>query len=296
MKTPCNTIPSLAVLSALILFGLARAGAEDQPLELSLVSEHTAITPGRPFTLGLFLQHQPHHHSYWKEPGIVGLATSLTWELPAGFSAGEIQWPIPEIVDMRGHAAYGYTKDTLLVVDLNAPTHLKPGDKVTLKAKAAYMCCSQERCTPGFKDLGITLPVQHAGHPRSPDEAWSPIFAKARDAFPRAAPDWKGRARDAGEHYEVRLDAPADVELPEGETLYWFSTSGQVNSEKPQTIRREGNVVYLSLPKHPFADAEAKAFAGILRSENGWAAGERRVAGLAITVPMGNVSPAGDIR
>ncbi|MBC7940485.1 MAG: protein-disulfide reductase, partial [Chitinophagaceae bacterium] len=51
------------------------------------------VSAGKPVWLGLKIDHQPHWHTYWKNPGDSGLPTALEWTLPAGVTAGEIAWP-----------------------------------------------------------------------------------------------------------------------------------------------------------------------------------------------------------
>jgi DsbC/DsbD-like thiol-disulfide interchange protein len=51
--------------------------------------------PGQTVWLGLLLDHAPKWHTYWKNPGDSGLPTELQWTLPAGVTAGPIQWPTP---------------------------------------------------------------------------------------------------------------------------------------------------------------------------------------------------------
>lgn len=50
-------------------------------VEVSLVSDAATIEAGKPFTVALRMQHDPHWHSYWLAPG-TGYATSLKWTLP----------------------------------------------------------------------------------------------------------------------------------------------------------------------------------------------------------------------
>ena len=88
----------IALLPAILLASLSHGGETEKPLEVSLISESRSIRAGRPFFLGLHLIHPPGSHTYWKNPGIVGLATTVEWDLPPGFSAGEIQWPAPQAV------------------------------------------------------------------------------------------------------------------------------------------------------------------------------------------------------
>ena len=42
------------------------------------------VTPGKPLWLGLKIEHKPHWHTYWKNPGDSGLPTTLDWQVPAG--------------------------------------------------------------------------------------------------------------------------------------------------------------------------------------------------------------------
>ncbi|WP_354675267.1 protein-disulfide reductase DsbD domain-containing protein [Cupriavidus alkaliphilus] len=66
--------------------------------------------------LGLSIQHQPHWHTYWKNPGDSGLATTLSWQLPDGVRAGDIEWPTPQQLPVGPLMNYGYEGQVLLPV------------------------------------------------------------------------------------------------------------------------------------------------------------------------------------
>ena len=55
-----------------------------------LIPESTTVQPGKPFDVALHLHSDPGWHTYWINPGDAGLATSITWMLPPGFTAGPI--------------------------------------------------------------------------------------------------------------------------------------------------------------------------------------------------------------
>ena len=74
------------------------------------------VVPGRPLWLGLAIRHQPHWHTYWKNPGDAGLPTTLAWTLPAGMAAGEIAWPVPRQIPVGSLMNYGYEGELLLAV------------------------------------------------------------------------------------------------------------------------------------------------------------------------------------
>ena len=64
-------------------------------IKAELLADTDAVVSGKPFTIGLLLRIAPGWHMYWKFPGDAGLPTEIKWNLPVGWKAGEIQWPIP---------------------------------------------------------------------------------------------------------------------------------------------------------------------------------------------------------
>jgi thiol:disulfide interchange protein/DsbC/DsbD-like thiol-disulfide interchange protein len=144
----------------------------------SLLADTTAVVPGKPFLVGLRLQMEPHWHTYWQYSGDAGLPTKITWQLPAGFTAGPIQWPLPEKISSAGDIEnYGYSDEVLLLTEITPPAQVAPGN-LTFKAKAEWLVCAQI-CVPGSKELDLTLP---SGGTPQPDNA--ALFAKYRALLP----------------------------------------------------------------------------------------------------------------
>ena len=114
-RSPQMKIPIKSSLALLFSLALASAEQETQGADLKFVAAVSAIQPGVPFTVALHIRHEEGFHTYWKAPGIVGLPTMIEWKLPPGFSAGPIEWPSPELVDMASHPAHGYHRDVLLL-------------------------------------------------------------------------------------------------------------------------------------------------------------------------------------
>jgi len=52
--------------------------------------------PGETVMAAVHLHMDANWHTYWKNPGLSGIASDIKWQLPKGMSAGEIQWPVPE--------------------------------------------------------------------------------------------------------------------------------------------------------------------------------------------------------
>ena len=85
----CTLFSAVFAATSIVIPSCCYAG-----VEVDLVSSVASIDPGKPFTVALRMQHDPHWHTYWVNAG-TGLPTSLTWQLPDGFKAGDIDWPVP---------------------------------------------------------------------------------------------------------------------------------------------------------------------------------------------------------
>ena len=135
---------------------------------------------GKPMWLGLALQHQPHWHTYWKNPGDSGLATVLQWTLPAGVQAGEVQWPLPQKISIGTLANFGYEGAVLLPVPLTLGPDFAPapGQKtLDITLNASWLVCRQE-CIPQEGRFSIQLPLQGAL------ALHTPLFDAAQQSIP----------------------------------------------------------------------------------------------------------------
>ena len=107
-----RVLPVLAILLHVPLMAQSTT-VRDQNVEARLISSHSTIKAGEPFTIGLQFNIDPTWHTYWSNPGETGLPTSLKLDLPSGFTAGELQFPVPKKFitdygfDVR-EAGYGY--------------------------------------------------------------------------------------------------------------------------------------------------------------------------------------------
>src|SRR5882672_6180102 len=102
-----------AGLLSISLLGSPAARAQ---VSASLVAADSSVEPGKSFTVALRLTHQRGWHTSWINPGI-GQPTSLSWRLPPGLIAGEIQWPAPRLIETAGRVTgHGYSGELLLPV------------------------------------------------------------------------------------------------------------------------------------------------------------------------------------
>ena len=114
-----RTRPLLLWIAALsLLLGVAGGSyakaVQTEHVEAELVAARTAAEPGSPLRIGLRLKMDEHWHTYWRNPGDTGLPTTIQWQLPAGFQAGDIEWPAPQRIDVGPFANYGYEGEVVL--------------------------------------------------------------------------------------------------------------------------------------------------------------------------------------
>jgi thiol:disulfide interchange protein/DsbC/DsbD-like thiol-disulfide interchange protein len=141
----------------------AHAGAvKTEHVTAELVASASAVQPGQTVQVGLLLQHIPHWHTYWRNPGDSGLPTTLSWTLPDGSRIGDIQWPAPKRLPIGPLVNYGYEDELLLPMAFTAPADARPGSELLLKARADWLVC-KDVCIPENATLELRLPVVAAG-------------------------------------------------------------------------------------------------------------------------------------
>ena len=146
-------------------FALSGSAVATDNVKARLVSEVSAIAPGQSFWVALELDIRDGWHTYWRNPGDSGQATTLKWQLPPGFTAGDIVWTAPHRFEIPPLVNYGYAKHAVHLVQITAPKDLKAGTPVALSAKASWLVCS-DVCIPEDADLQLKLPVERRGRCR----------------------------------------------------------------------------------------------------------------------------------
>ena len=209
-----------------------------------LVSEVSAIAPGQPFWVALEFNIRDGWHTYWRNPGDSGQATSLEWRLPAGFAAGDIVWTTPHRFELPPLVNYGYAVHAVHLVEITPPKDLKPGTSTTLSAKASWLVCS-DVCIPEDADLQLKLPV--AGSVGAVDASDAALFAAARSELPGAEPAiTSARIRDG--QLIIALGKEWGATLPQIKSLAFFPyDEGGIEYAAPQTLIRNKDSVELSM-------------------------------------------------
>jgi thiol:disulfide interchange protein len=232
------------LLASPAAFSLSGDIAATDNVKARLVSETTAIAPGQSIWVALDLTIRDGWHTYWRNPGDSGQATSLEWKLPPGFAAGAIVWTAPHRFDLPPLVNYGYAKHAVHLVQITAPKDLTVGRGVTLLAKASWLVCS-DVCIPGDANLELKLPVTAADGAADPADA--PLFATARSELPSPEPA-PTSARVQNGQLVITLDPKWGATLSEIKSLSFFPyAEGSIEYAAPQTVTRTPDTMALAV-------------------------------------------------
>ena len=178
-------------------------------LTAELVAQSASVAPGGTAYLAIRQSIAKGWHTYWRNPGDSGEATSAKWTLPAGWKVGDTVWPAPERLPLGPLMNYGYVGDVLLPVAVEVPASAKPGSTQLLQADVTFLVCS-DICVPEEAKIQLSLPV--SGAAPSPDPKWGAAIAKTLADAPKAsglqaATAWTGPA----DHRVLELGVVGDL-------------------------------------------------------------------------------------
>jgi thiol:disulfide interchange protein/DsbC/DsbD-like thiol-disulfide interchange protein len=241
-------------------FALSGSPVATDNVKAQLVSEVNAVGPGQVFWVALELNIRDGWHTYWRNPGDSGEPTKLAWQLPPGFTAGDIVWTTPHRFEITPLVNYGYAKHAVHLVQITAPKDLKAGTPITLAAKASWLVCS-DVCIPEGADLQLKMPVSAQAGGIDPQE--SSLFAAARGELPSAQPAATS-ARIQGDQLIIALGSEWGATLSQITSLSFFPyAEGGIEYAAPQKLTRTKDAVELSM-KVGYQPPKAGAIRGVL--------------------------------
>lgn len=216
-------------------------GAGPHPVRAQLVADVATVSPGAAFGLGVQLKMEEGWHVYWRTSGDSGGPTRIDWTLPAGFEAGQLQWPVPrkftDYIDQDAFITYGYEKATMLAVPVQAPEKVAAAPEVEFTAAVSWLVCS-DVCMPGDTTLTLTLPLQQ--HGSATEAAHQQLF----------------------EHYRAQLPLAHSAAVPLWVTAHIDSSSSDMVAQVELSVRprKRGPITELEPDFYPYRTHEGLEF------------------------------------
>lgn len=187
-----NSFRSAVVLLLLTFLGWSSAplwaasSAQADHLSVQLLVPEGTLVPGQPFHAGLYFKLEPQWHVYWVNAGDSGEPPRIQWQLPAGISAGPMQYPTPKRLPLGPLMDYGYEGEVLFPMAMQTTPDLKTGE-VHLSAKVDWLVC-REVCLPGKANLDLTRKVESSGAQAAAIEPDKQIFDRLSGNLPQPLP------------------------------------------------------------------------------------------------------------
>jgi thiol:disulfide interchange protein DsbD len=240
-----------------------------------------AARPGETVIAGVVLRMDAKWHTYWRNPGASGMATRIDWDLPPGFEAGEVHWPVPRKLYAEDDlTTYVYYDQVVLLAPIRLATDLVPGPK-TIRAKVSWLECDVA-CLPGDATVEATLVVGPASTPSEAAELlkdWQNKLPVAADGSrPALAPDpsgftipefaarWDGDEKDSLRPLVIEWTAPAD--LAEADFYPFASEDYEVKAET-ERLPAEGGKARIRKQVKKLGDQWPDRIAGLVIQQTG---------------------------
>jgi DsbC/DsbD-like thiol-disulfide interchange protein/cytochrome c biogenesis protein CcdA len=224
------------MLTRLILFLailLAPALAHAQNITPELVAEGPAPRGGE-VELAIHMRPAPGWHGYWLNPGDAGLPMDVKWQLPEGFAAGPLRYPVPTRLEIADLMNYVYEQDYAVLVRLKVPADARGA--IPVRAEARWLACTDRICVPEQGELSLDLPVGSGTPNRAQFDAWRRVLPQplASDAH-----------IEAGEKVRIGIPLPARVDVRDP---YLFpATDGGIDYDAKQRFSRSGDTLIAEL-------------------------------------------------
>lgn len=258
-----------------LLLALVGLPAAAQPLgkgphvRIALVGETERPAAGSEITLAFVSTPEKGWHAYWQNPGDAGLPARYDWALPAGVTAGEVRYPVPQRLMISGLMNYVYEKPFAPLVTLKLPSGAT--GTLPIRVKLDYLVCTDAICVPERAELATTLSIGDgsiAGDRRAQFDAW-------RAALPRPL---GSVARFQVEGDKLRLAVPYPAGADTGDVYFYPLTQNAIDYAAPQTVTRDGDRLVIETA----AKGTPAKFEGVLQADG---------RGLTVSASPGAVPP-----
>ena len=257
MVLPTNIRLAATFVITLASSFASSAQAPPQHAHVELLSRQASVNPGSDLQLGVHFILEKGWHIYWINPGDSGQPPSFKWQLPAGFSAGEVQWPRPErLQPSKELVDYGYDNEVLLPVTIHAPSAI--GDRsAEFAADAKWLIC-REVCIPEHANLHLALSVSTT---TDLDQQHTQLFAKTDKLIPQPLPRaWNASVMSGKDDFVLTVRAGKPITQAE----FFPLDPGQIDNPAPQKVQPTPSGARITLKKSDLLVKPITALRGVL--------------------------------
>jgi len=252
----------VAALLCLFAPALALCAQQTQHARVELVSRTQAAAPGSDLQLGVHFILESGWHIYWTNPGDSGQPLVLKWQLPDGFTAGEIQWPRPERMQPIPQLAdFGYHGEVLLPIAVKVPASARAGSSAQLAADAKWLVC-REVCIPEHAQLQMAVPIAANSSPGPSAQ----LFAATDKLLPQPMPrGWKATVLSQKDSFVLSLVTGRQITKAE----FFPLEPDQIDNPSPQKLQPLPAGLKITLKKSDLLAKPIPVLRGVLSLPGG---------------------------
>jgi thiol:disulfide interchange protein DsbD len=249
---------------------LAGAAARAAHTQVQLRLSDIVARAGDTVWAGVDLKMDRGWHIYWRNPGDTGIATDIKWHLPAGVTAGDIQWPLPHKLELADVTTYTYDDEVMLLVPLTLASNL---NAVPLKlcADVSWLEC-QDQCVPAKAMVEATVnigKVVNATVDAATIESWESKVPRPGNQSLLAW--WNNPGSNDTRTLNIGTEPISSVESAHYDSLDFFPEANDNYEVQPATIVSVKRPAGISLSKtvQKFAGDWPKVISGVIVAQQG---------------------------
>ena len=247
--------------------------APGRPVEVELLSAARTVAPGDTIPVAIRLLPDKGWHTYWRHAGDVGSAPAITWNLPNGFVAAPLRWPMPERIEAPPLASYGYEGEVHLLGAVHVPVSARVGSPAKLEATLTWVVCAEE-CMVGDVDVALGVPVAAR---TTADEAVVRAFAAEAVRIPASPDGWTFRAAVDPKNVLLHVYPPDGSAIASSSTRprveFFIDSAGVIDHAAQPRVRAVPPGVELQIGRSTYAVGTPSRITGVLAIDTAAAAG-----------------------
>jgi len=240
----------------------SHAAVRSGKAEADWISTSTTYEAGKPFQTAVRLVVDEGWHTYWRNPGEGGMEISVKWELPAGWTAGDLEHPVPKRFMTGDLPGFGYEGTVVFPVAFTPPAGF--AGEATLKGKISWLTCNEANCIPGNAELVISA---KAGATGTTTEANAITEALAK--VPRPFPDVSLAVAEKSKNLLLTLKYSGEKAFDPKDFEVFPETRQVVDAAATYTFVKEGNLWQAEVKKSEYLAPPLKSLTLVLAGKNG---------------------------
>jgi len=241
------------------------SSADGPHVHVQLAIPQDQLYPGGANAAGLYFKLEPGWHVYWKNAGDAGEPPHIQWTLPAGVTAGPMQFPAPKRLPVGPLMDFGYENEVLFPLTFAVAPTVKDG-RALIDAHVDWLVC-REVCIPGKAELKATLQLSSGKPPVEIGSATdAELFKRLAATLPTPLP-----ANSKVVFQPTQDGFRLGVETGQRETHAEFfpADDGVLSYPAPQKVTPTAKGVVLELKKDASLAANPAKLNGVLELAGG---------------------------